>query len=50
MKIEFLKNHTLYKLGNIVENHPNEVYLIRVGAAKEYVEANKKSIKKDGKL
>lgn len=49
MKIEFLKDHVNNKAGDIVENHPNEQYLITLGVAKDAgTEAPKKS-KKNGK-
>lgn len=50
MKIQFTKDHyaggVTIKAGTVVENHPNEQYLITMGVAVEVKEVKKK--KKDG--
>jgi hypothetical protein len=51
MKIQFVKDHVNYAQGEVVENHPNEQYLLILGVAtevKEIEEPKKKGKKKDG--
>lgn len=47
MKIQFIKDHVNYVAGTVVENHPNEQYLITLGVAKEVVEQKKEKQKKE---
>lgn len=42
MKIKFLKTHTIHTAGTVVDNHPNEQYLIILGVAVEVKEEKKK--------
>jgi hypothetical protein len=47
MKIKFIKRHLQYNIDDVVSNHPNAKYLVRVKAAIEVKEEVKK---KNGKL
>jgi hypothetical protein len=47
MEIKFIKRHLQYNINDVVTNHPNAKYLIKVKAAIEVKEEVKK---KNGKL
>jgi hypothetical protein len=45
MEIKFIKDHNQYKAGEVVKDHPNAEYLLRVKAAEIVVK--KEKVKKE---